>query len=79
MKKSRIAWIVLSVVLALAVIAGGVFYYLNQRQRQQEATQAELAQQTAYEQFTALTDDIRKTARSSASTIWPSWACRSRR
>lgn len=59
MKKSRIAWIVLSVVLALAVIAGGVFYYLNQRQRQQEATQAELAQQTAYEQFTALTDDIR--------------------
>lgn len=59
MKKSRIVWIVLSVVLVLAVIAGGVLYYLNRQQRQEAAAQAELAQQAAYEQYTALMSDIR--------------------
>lgn len=59
MKKSRVVWIVLSIVLVLAVIAGGVFYYLNRQQLQEAAAQAELAQQTAYEQYMSLTSNIR--------------------
>ncbi len=61
MRKSRVILIILSVLLVLALILGGVYFLVRNDQETKAAAQAVQAQRTIYEQYQSLVENINQT------------------